>query len=449
MGPGRRAVATRSPAPSAAPSRQLRRLSSGASRVTSAFDLVGRRRHRAAADPPAGARRGSAPGEPRSHRGGPAAGGRGRRGPRARASWPPARPPVSIRAGSSSSGWRARRSLAGCCATRSGPTPGRTDAQCARALAAVHAIDPDRDPGPSRERPPGDPLPSSTGSARSARLEFGVRWLECNRRTPGRRTPSTATSAWGTSSSTARASRRPRLGARPRRRPGRGPRLALRASVALRRRGPRRWLRRACRRSSRLRRRRRRGDDAGAVRWWEAYAAVKWAVICALQASAHLSGATRSVELAAIGRRVCESEWDLLLLLGARRRRAAGCGHGDDAALTVAPFGRPTAAELVEAVREQLEATRWSHRRASPLRRPRRAQRAAGRRARAALGTDDRRVPRRRLACLGYAEDAALASSIRSGAHDHDPRDLGRARRRRSATSSWWRTPRTSGGPAR
>jgi hypothetical protein len=45
------------------------------------------------------------------------------------------------------------------------------------------------------------------------------------------------------------------------------------------------------------------------------YATVKWATICALQSSAHLSGVTRSVELAAIGRRVCESEWDVLELL--------------------------------------------------------------------------------------------------------------------------------------
>jgi hypothetical protein len=34
-----------------------------------------------------------------------------------------------------------------------------------------------------------------------------------------------------------------------------------------------------------------------------------------MQAAAHLSGAARSVELAAIGRRVCEVEHDLLLLL--------------------------------------------------------------------------------------------------------------------------------------
>jgi hypothetical protein len=34
--------------------------------------------------------------------------------------------------------------------------------------------------------------------------------------------------------------------------------------------------------------------------------------MCIVQATAHTSGAIRSVELAAIGRRVCEVEWDLL-----------------------------------------------------------------------------------------------------------------------------------------
>jgi len=34
-----------------------------------------------------------------------------------------------------------------------------------------------------------------------------------------------------------------------------------------------------------------------------------------MQAFTHTSGAVRSVELAAIGRRVCEQEWDLLAML--------------------------------------------------------------------------------------------------------------------------------------
>ena len=55
--------------------------------------------------------------------------------------------------------------------------------------------------------------------------------------------------------------------------------------------------------------------DPAVVRWWEVLGTLRWGVICVLQASSHLSGASRSVELAAIGRRVCENEYDLLLVL--------------------------------------------------------------------------------------------------------------------------------------
>jgi aminoglycoside phosphotransferase (APT) family kinase protein len=51
------------------------------------------------------------------------------------------------------------------------------------------------------------------------------------------------------------------------------------------------------------------------VRWWEAVGVLAWGVMCMLQAAAHLSGMSRSHELAAIGRRVCENEFDLLELL--------------------------------------------------------------------------------------------------------------------------------------
>jgi hypothetical protein len=37
--------------------------------------------------------------------------------------------------------------------------------------------------------------------------------------------------------------------------------------------------------------------------------------MCRVQAEAHLSGLVRSVELATLGRRVAEMEWDLLLLV--------------------------------------------------------------------------------------------------------------------------------------
>jgi aminoglycoside phosphotransferase (APT) family kinase protein len=93
------------------------------------------------------------------------------------------------------------------------------------------------------------------------------------------------------------------------------------------------------------------------LRWWEILGTLRWGVICLTQAWAHLSGAHRSVELAAIGRRVCEQEWDLLLLLdpeaaerAARvRPRPSGAAQPEPA-----PFDRPTASELLYAVREYL-----------------------------------------------------------------------------------------------
>lgn len=58
------------------------------------------------------------------------------------------------------------------------------------------------------------------------------------------------------------------------------------------------------------------GDvDADTVRYWEVFGNLRWGVICLMQAFTHLNGVRRSVELAAIGRRVCEVEHDLMELL--------------------------------------------------------------------------------------------------------------------------------------
>jgi aminoglycoside phosphotransferase (APT) family kinase protein len=56
--------------------------------------------------------------------------------------------------------------------------------------------------------------------------------------------------------------------------------------------------------------------DAEAVRWWEVFGTVWWGCGCMQQAWRHLSGSERSVELAAIGRRAWEQEYDVLLALG-------------------------------------------------------------------------------------------------------------------------------------
>ncbi len=55
--------------------------------------------------------------------------------------------------------------------------------------------------------------------------------------------------------------------------------------------------------------------DRDVIRWWEVLGTLKWGIMCMLQTSAHLTGMSRSHELAAIGRRVCENEYDLFLAL--------------------------------------------------------------------------------------------------------------------------------------
>jgi aminoglycoside phosphotransferase (APT) family kinase protein len=55
--------------------------------------------------------------------------------------------------------------------------------------------------------------------------------------------------------------------------------------------------------------------DPDVVRWWQILGTVKWGIMCINQANAHLTGMARSHELAAIGRRVCENEYDLIGLL--------------------------------------------------------------------------------------------------------------------------------------
>jgi aminoglycoside phosphotransferase (APT) family kinase protein len=55
--------------------------------------------------------------------------------------------------------------------------------------------------------------------------------------------------------------------------------------------------------------------DPADLRYWEAMGTLKWGVICEIQAFTHLHGAVRSVELATLGRRVAEMEWDLLELI--------------------------------------------------------------------------------------------------------------------------------------
>ncbi|WP_436778246.1 phosphotransferase family protein [Yinghuangia sp. YIM S09857] len=51
------------------------------------------------------------------------------------------------------------------------------------------------------------------------------------------------------------------------------------------------------------------------LHFWEVFGTFKWALTCVTQSRLHLSGQVRSVELAAIGRRLAEAEYDLVVLL--------------------------------------------------------------------------------------------------------------------------------------
>ncbi|GAB3440807.1 hypothetical protein GCM10027436_24640 [Actinophytocola sediminis] len=157
--------------------------------------------------------------------------------------------------------------------------------------------------------------------------------------------------------------------------------------------------------------------DAEAVRWWQIYGTAWWAVGCRELAERHLSGATPSVELAAVGRRVCEQEHDLLLALGLPAEPAAepGTSSAPEAGL----HGRPTAEDLVAAVamflREEVMA--GTDGRLSFLARvAANAMDIVGREL--VLGPEQRRRHHERLTAMAQTDQAGLAAAIRAGAVD-------------------------------
>ena len=55
--------------------------------------------------------------------------------------------------------------------------------------------------------------------------------------------------------------------------------------------------------------------DADVVRYWEILGNWKWATMCVMQAARRSDGAYPDIELAAIGRRIADSELEALALL--------------------------------------------------------------------------------------------------------------------------------------
>lgn len=187
-----------------------------------------------------------------------------------------------------------------------------------------------------------------------------------------------------------------------------------------------------------------RAVDRDALAWWQVYGTVRWGVICIVQAHTHLSGAVRSVELAAIGRRICEVEWDLLELLDSGRADltdgeatsgdvAAGVGDAGagDAAPTAGegraasgpggwlPNDAPSATELLDAVHAFLTGEVVAGTDGRLRFHARVAANVVAMVAREiALGPRLEAAHRRRLTALGVRDDADLAAAVRSGAFD-------------------------------
>ncbi len=87
------------------------------------------------------------------------------------------------------------------------------------------------------------------------------------------------------------------------------------------------------------------------LHWWETFGTLKWLVLSRFQAQRHLGGEERSVELAAIGRRVCESEYDLLAVLDLLDE-SVSAPTSPEPAFTV--HDRPHLTEIIDLVAETL-----------------------------------------------------------------------------------------------
>ena len=159
--------------------------------------------------------------------------------------------------------------------------------------------------------------------------------------------------------------------------------------------------------------------DEETQRWWALYGTVRWALLCRRQAERYLAEGESSIELAVLGRRVCEQEFDVLLALGHAAPLTVTDpleGLEDHAA---APHDRPSGPQLLRAVREFLttEAGGTDPRLRFHARVAANALLIAEREA--MLAAVHAQSHRTRLAALGCEDDAELCAKIRDGSLDH------------------------------
>lgn len=183
--------------------------------------------------------------------------------------------------------------------------------------------------------------------------------------------------------------------------------------------------------------------DAQAVHWWIVAGTLRWGLICAVQARRHLGGEVPSVELATIGRRTAETEYDLLDALDMLRTVPEQTGAVD---LPPDLHGRPTAAELVDAVRDHLATRVMSDLEGAAAFQLKVAINALGIVERELRATSGAQLAHQaRLRCLGFEDEASLAAAIRSGAElGLEVQEVVSAavlERLRVANPKWIRTP--------
>jgi aminoglycoside phosphotransferase (APT) family kinase protein len=169
--------------------------------------------------------------------------------------------------------------------------------------------------------------------------------------------------------------------------------------------------------------------DEATQHWWELYGTVRWALLCRSQAERYLSGAEPSVELAVLGRRVCEQEFDVLLALGHATPVQIPDPLQDREYPPVRPHDRPSGPGLLRAVRDFLATEVGAsdpvlkfHTRVAAN-----ALRIAEREA--LLAPAHEQAHRARLAALGCADDTELCAKIRDGSLDHRFGDVTEATR--------------------
>lgn len=154
------------------------------------------------------------------------------------------------------------------------------------------------------------------------------------------------------------------------------------------------------------------------LHYWEVFGTLRWLVLSRFQAERHVSGHERSTEFAAIGRRVCENEFDLLLSLGLvdlsdtppdevdRRTDRSGDLFGDPDVTDLLQVAIDALTGQVNPAIGDRSIRYQSSMVANLLRATRREL---------LIGDEERQLNSRRLAAIGCADEAELAGRIRSG----------------------------------